>query len=155
MSLRPFKLALLGDWHAGRSSVVSILSGKPCPNHPGISVPRWVEPASEVCFDLWDLNSRSSLEALGQSFVSGSEALVAVADANRPESLVAARDSLRAAFQLLGQRPAMLLLNQRGTVAAGQIDSGIAEVPAFSVNAATGEGVLAAFADLAARMPST
>lgn len=153
MSLRPFKLALLGDWQAGRSSVVSALSGKPCPNHPGISVTRWVEPDRGVCFDIWDVNSRSSLEALGQSFISGSEALVAVADSARQESIVAAQHSLRAAMELLGPRPSMLLLNLRhGARAAVSIDA--SAVPHFEVDALSGDGVQSAFADLARRMPS-
>ncbi|MBD8525590.1 GTPase domain-containing protein [Pseudomarimonas arenosa] len=155
MSLRPFKLALLGDRNAGRSSVVSVLSGKPCPNHPGISVARWVEPGSGVCFDIWDVNSRSSLEALGQSFIAGSEAVVAVADLSRSESLIAAQHSLRAAFELLGPRPAMLLLNRRQGTVVPATPADNMPWPQFEIDAARGEGVAEAFADLARRMPST
>lgn len=152
MSLRPFKLALLGDRYAGRSTVVSKLSAKPCPNHPGISVTRWVEPESGVCFDIWDVNSRSSLEALGQSFVSGSEALVAVADSTRAESIIAAQHSLRAAVGLLGPRPSMLLLNRRQGGDAVILE---ADYPLFEIDALQGTGLLEAFAALARRMPVT
>ena len=155
MGRGPYKVSMLGDWRSGRSSVVSVLSGKPCPNHPGIQVTRWAAPGGEVLLDIWDVNSRSTLETLGQTYLSSADALVAVADATREESLRAARDALQAALAMLGPRPACLLINKLDRVERPPAPpTGLDGVPVTAVSARRGEGVVEAFAELAARIPA-
>lgn len=153
MGKGPYKVSMLGDWRSGRSSVVSVLSGKPCPNHPGIQVTRWRVPDADILLDIWDVNSRTTLETLGQTFLSSADALVAVADASSGESLTAARDALQAALAMLGPRPACLLLNKTDlldTPPAAPEDGG--DVPRLPVSARRGEGVVEAFTALAVRL---
>lgn len=153
MGRGPYKVSMLGDWRSGRSSVVSVLSGKPCPNHPGIQVTRWKAPGSDTLLDIWDVNSRSTLETLGQTFLSSADGLVAVADGSRDESLRAARDALQAALAMLGPRPACLLINQRDRLASPPAaPAGLEGVPVVAVSARRGEGVIEAFSALAARL---
>lgn len=153
MEQRAHKLSVLGDWRSGRSSVVAVLSGKPCPNHPGIQVTRWTEPHSGRLLEVWDVNSRTALEPLGQIFISGSEGLVAVADATRPDSIVAAVQSVRAARAVLGERPALLLLNKSDLPgAADGLAQADLQAEVRCVSARKGEGVLEAFRWLADRL---
>lgn len=151
MTVQPHKLGILGDWRSGRSSVVEVLSGKPCPNHPGIQVTRWTEPASGVVFDVWDVNSRSALEPLGQTFIQDSEALVAVADATRVDSIRSALLSLQAAAEVLGPRPAALLLNKSDLAPNAELGAALPPgVRLHRVSAKQPDSVLTAFAALAA-----
>lgn len=148
----PYKVSMLGDWRSGRSSVVSVLSGKPCPNHPGIQVTRWTPAAGRPLLEIWDVNSRTTLESLGQTFLAHSHGFVAVADSAREESLIAAQRALDAAFAMIGARPACLLLNQSH---GGPDRAGLslpAGVSVHAVRAQEGEGVVAAFEALAARL---
>lgn len=154
MGIGPFKVSMMGDVRSGRSSIVAALSGKPCPNHPGIQVSRW-RSAAGILLELWDVNSRSTLESLGQTFLAHAQGLVAVADLSRPESLIAARHALDAAFAMIGRRPAVLLLNGRAATPASDLlrPPGVAaEVAVHQVNARTGAGVAAAFEALATRL---
>lgn len=153
MGQGPYKVSVLGDWQSGRSSVVSVLSGKPCPNHPGIQVTRWRAPGTGVLLDIWDVNSRSTLETLGQTFLSSADALVGVADATRAESLRAACDALQAALAMLGPRPACLLLNKMDLLAlAPTPPTALDGVSVLPVSAQHGDGVVAAFTALAGRL---
>ncbi|MCK7595016.1 hypothetical protein [Pseudomarimonas salicorniae] len=141
---------MLGDRHSGRSSVVSVLSGKPCPHHPGIQVTRWRAPEPGAVLEIWDVNSRSTLESLGQTFLAHAHGLVAVADAGREDSLLAAQRALHAAFVMIGPRPACLLLNQRSGDAPAACDLELpAGVAQHRIDAAKGDGVREAFAALA------
>jgi len=154
MAEGPFKLSVLGDWRSGRSSLVAVLSGKPCPNHPGIQVTRWRATGSGVEVDIWDANSRSTLETLGQTFLSGAHALVAVADATRGDSIEAARHALAAAFEVLGPRPAALLLNKTDLLTdLPEVAIDLPGVSVSAVSARTGQGVVDAFDRLAGRLP--
>jgi hypothetical protein len=152
MGKGPYKVSMLGDWRSGRSSVVSVLSGKPCPNHPGIQVTRWSSP-QQVLLEIWDVNSRSTLESLGQAFLAHAHGLVAVADCAREASVEAAQQALHAAFAILGPRPACMLLNDSHQGSARpmalQLPPGTS---LHRVQAAQGEGVLEAFAALARRI---
>jgi hypothetical protein len=142
----------LGDWGSGRSSVVSVLSGKPCPNHPGIQVTRWTSP-QQVLLEIWDVNSRSTLESLGQAFLAHAHGLVAVADCARDASIQAAQHALQATFAIIGPRPACMLLN--GCRQDGARPLALHLPPGVSlhrVQARRGEGVLEAFAELARRL---
>ena len=156
MGTGPFKVSMMGDLRSGRSSVVAVLSGKPCPNHPGIQVTPWRPSPGGPLLEIWDVNSRSTLESLGQAFLAHAHGLVAVADSGRDESLVAARHALDAAFAMLGPRPACLLLNRRS---AGDPATPSPPLPpgveVFSVHAASGEGVVAAFERLAQRLATS
>lgn len=156
MGTGPYKVSMMGDLHSGRSSVVATLSGKPCPNHPGIQVTRWQSSAGAV-LELWDVNSRSTLESLGQTFLDHAHGLVAVADTSRPGSLLAARHALDAAFAIIGRLPASVLLNCSGNKTS--IDDAAADgwpdgVVVHQIDALTGAGVAAAFEALAQRLAS-
>lgn len=151
MGKGPYKVSMLGDWRSGRSSVVAALSGKPCPNHPGIQVTCW-RPQDGPLLEVWDVNSRSALESLGQTFLAHADALVAVADASRPASLTAAEHALRAAFSILGPRPACLLWNLSRAEPAAPRPELPDGVTLHRVRAIEGEGVVEAFEALAARL---
>lgn len=154
MATGPFKVSMIGDLRSGRSSVVAALSGKPCPNHPGIQVTRW-RSSGGVLLELWDVNSRSTLESLGQTFLGHAHGLVAVADLSRPASLVAARHGVDAAFAMMGPLPTILLLN-RASHAEGDQDSVPSNLPdsvqVHRVDARSGAGVAEAFDALAERL---
>lgn len=153
MGTGPFKVSMMGDWRSGRSSVVAALSGKPCPNHPGIQVTPWRPAPDGPLLEIWDVNSRSTLESLGQAFLAHAQGLVAVADVGRAESLLAARQALDAAFAMLGPLPACLLLNRRSAAAPASEPPPLpAGVSVFQVHAASGEGVVTAFEALARRL---
>lgn len=152
MDQGPFKVNMLGDWRSGRSSVVAALSGRPCPEHPGIQVTRWRPDAEGPVLEIWDVNSRCTLESLGQAFLAHSDALVAVADTSRADSVEAACHALRAALGMLGPRPASLLLNRRRDEALPALSALPEGVAVHAVRASTGHGVAEAFRALAGRL---
>ena len=153
MGRGPFKVSVLGDWRSGRSSVVSVLSGKPCPNHPGIQVTRWWAQPDGALLEIWDVNSRSTLESLGQTFLAHAHGLVAVADVQREGSLLAATRALQAAFSMIGPRPACLLLNHhQGPLPQPESMQLPRSVSLHAVHALRGDGVVEAFTALARRL---
>jgi hypothetical protein len=102
-------------------------------------------PAVE--FALFDVAGRTALDSIGQSFLAGADGFVLVADAGNQDSIETALRLYRVAQQLLGPRPAVLLLNkaEAGAVAVEPPPG----LPMFLVSAHSGEGVQDAFTALA------
>lgn len=156
MTRRLRKLCLLGDYRTGKTRLVCRLTD--CHEVPaafGVQLHYWRAPAApDVEFAIFDAAGRSSLDSLGQSFLSGADGFVAVADLALPETVDTALLLLRRAAELVGERPAVLLLNKRDRAGdelprATALPAGL---PVFRVSALHGDGVEAAFADVAGRV---
>ncbi len=145
------KLCLLGDYRVGKTRLACRLTGcevKPPPY--GVQLHHWRLPdAPDVEFVLFDVAGRSSLDSLGQSFLSGAEGLALVADAGVPGSIDVALRLHRCATDLIGARPAVLLLNKTDLASGSTVET---ELPLFHVSARSGAGVLEAFSLLAERV---
>ena len=147
------KLCLLGDYRVGKTRLVCRLTGCDLPPPAfGVHLHYWRWPqAAEVEFALFDAAGRSSLDSLGQSFLSGAEGFALVADAGDADSIAVALQLYRRACELVGPRPAVLMLNKCDRAAA--LPANVPpEVPVFAVSARSGKGVAAAFAALAERV---
>jgi GTPase SAR1 family protein len=144
------KLCLLGDFRVGKTRLVCRLTGCDVPPPAfGVRLHEWQwEGAPGVRFTLFDAAGRSALDSLGQSFLSGAEGFALVADAGDADSIAVALQLCRKARELVGPRPAVLMLNKsdRVEVAAGDVPD---DVEVHMVSARSGEGVEAAFAALA------
>jgi hypothetical protein len=148
------KLCLLGDYRVGKTRLACRLTGCDAPPPAfGVHLHYWRWPGSPGSeFALFDAAGRSALDSIGQSFLSGAEGFALVADAGDADSIAIALELHRTALQLLGPRPAVLILNKtdRAPVAAA---TGVPEgMPVFPVSAHSGEGVAAAFGALAERV---
>jgi hypothetical protein len=147
------KLCLLGDFRVGKTRLVCRLTGCDVPPPAfGVRLHYWHWPAApEVRFALFDAAGRSALDSLGQSFLSGAEGFALVADAGDADSIDIALQLCRKARELIGPRPAVLMLNKsdRAPVATGLVPD---DVAVHLVSARSGEGVAAAFGALAAQV---
>jgi hypothetical protein len=147
------KLCLLGDFRVGKTRLVCRLTG--CDVRPppfGVRLHYWQWPAApEVRFALFDAAGRSALDSLGQSFLSGAEGFALVADAGDPDSIAIAVQLCRKARELIGHRPAVLMLNkgEREPVAVTDVPH---DVAVHLVSAHSGEGVAEAFGALASQV---
>jgi hypothetical protein len=143
------KLCLLGDFRVGKTRLVRRLTGSVAPApEAGVHLHVWRCPSAPAQpFALFDVAGSTALDSIGQSFLSGAEGFALVADAGDRASVETALQLYRTAQDLIGPRPAVLMLNkaERG---AAVVDLPT-EPPVFQVSAHTGDGVLAAFSALA------
>jgi len=151
MQGRPLrKLCLLGDYRVGKTRLACRLTGcEVTPPAFGVHLHYWhptIAPGIE--FALFDAAGRSALDSLGQSFLSGADGFALVADLSVPHSIQTAVLLHHRATELVGERPAVLLLNKRDRVA--DIPQPLPQgLPTFTVSAVSGEGVDTAFTALA------
>lgn len=146
------KLCLLGDLGVGKTTLAARLAGTAADATPGITVHRWT-PANAPACAVWDIDGRTLLDCLNQTFLSGADGFVLVADAGRPDTARDALELLRHARALSAPRPAVLLLNKSDAAPGAAFDDPPAGVPVFRTSASTGTGVVDAFLALAARIP--
>lgn len=135
MSSRAYKISLLGDWKSGRSTLLAALGGPPRPAHRGVTIARWNDPQSGCTAELWDVDSRSLLECLGQTFLSGADGLMVLCDLSRGQDSAFGYAVLQDAWQLVGERPSLILLNKRDLVNLQDVPGQIDQVPVMAVSA--------------------
>ena len=166
MSAAAHKLCMLGDFGVGKTSLVarfvhSTFSDKYLTTI-GVKVDtkEIALPGRPACkLVLWDIAGRSHLDALNMTYLRGATALLLVADGTRERSLHAALNLLMQSRTLLPDAVVVLVVNKLDLVEHWEVaPSALAELrrtlPVHETSARSGEGVEAAFADLAMRLLS-
>jgi small GTP-binding protein len=164
--VRTYKLCMLGDFGVGKTSLVarfvrSTFSAKYLTtvgvkvDSKEITLPQR-EPLKLV---VWDIAGRGTLDAPGENYLRGASALLLVADGTREASLTSALNLLEQSRRTLPQAVAVLAVNKldlidRWEVAPAVLADLRRSLPVFETSALSGDGVEAAFADLAARLPA-
>jgi len=164
LNAQAYKLCMLGDFGVGKTSLVarfvhSTFSDKYLTTI-GVKVDT-KEVALEgrgVCkLVIWDIAGRSHLDALNMTYLRGASALLLVADGTRERSLNTALDLLMQSRTLLPDASVVLAVNKLDLVERWEVaPAALAELrrslPVHETSARSGEGVEAAFADIAARL---
>lgn len=158
------KLCMLGDFGVGKTSLVarfvrSTFSEKYLTT-VGVKVDskEVALPGRAACkLVIWDIAGRSNLDALNMTYLRGASALLLVADGTRERSLHAALNLLMQSRTLLPDAVVVLAVNKLDLVEQWEVaPSSLAELrrtlPVHETSACSGEGVEAAFADIAARL---
>lgn len=106
---------------------------------------------------VWDIAGRSVLDALGENYLRGASALLLVADGTREASLGSALNLLMQSRRSLPNAVVALVVNKldlidRWEVAPATLADLRRSLPVFETSALSGDGVEAAFADLAERL---
>lgn len=162
--MRTHKLCMLGDFGVGKTSLVarfvrSTFSDKYLTtvgvkvDSKEVALPEH-EPLKLV---VWDIAGRGTLDAQGANYLRGASALLMVADGTREATLASALALLEQARSGLPQVAAALVVNKldlvdRWEVAPSTLADLRRELPVFETSALSGDGVEAAFAELAARL---
>ena len=106
---------------------------------------------THITLMLWDLHGDDAFQTVQMSYLRGSSGLLFVADGTRPETLDQVSELKARATEALGAVPSLLLRNKSDLALATGAD-----LPEFGearpTSAKTGDGVEAAFAELARRM---
>jgi small GTP-binding protein len=158
------KVCLLGDFGVGKTSLVtrfvrSTFAVKYLTT-VGVKVDSkeidlaGCEPLKLV---VWDIAGRSALDALGAHYLRGASALLLVADGTREASLSSALNLLMQSRSVLPDAVVTLLVNKLDLIDRWEIaPTTLAELrrslPVFETSALSGDGVEAAFADIAKRL---
>ncbi len=164
MTASAHKLCMLGDFGVGKTSLVaryvhSTFSEKYLTT-VGVKVDsKEVALAGRAACKLviWDIAGRSHLDALNMTYLRGASALLLVADGTRERSLHAALDLLMQSRTLLPDAAVVLVVNkldlvERWEVAPAALVELRRTLPVHETSARSGEGVEAAFVDIATRL---
>ncbi|MEO5560991.1 MAG: Rab family GTPase [Dokdonella sp.] len=164
MTAQAYKVCMLGDFGVGKTSLVarfvrSTFSAKYLTT-VGVKVDsKEVElPGREpIKLVVWDIAGRSALDALGAHYLRGASALLLVADGTREASLSSALNLLMQSRSVLPNALVTLLVNKLDLVERWEVaPTTVAELrrslPVFETSALSGDGVEAAFADIATRL---
>jgi hypothetical protein len=156
---------MLGDFGVGKTSLVArfvrnTFSDKYLTT-VGVKVDSKLVEAggSSVKLVIWDIAGKSALDTLNQSYLRGASGLILVVDGTREPTLRSALYLQMQANSVLNTPPAVLLVNKLDLIDKWEIlPATIAElrktIPVFETSARTGDGVEAAFAELATRLPA-
>jgi small GTP-binding protein len=159
------KICMLGDFGVGKTSLVArfvrnTFSDKYLTT-VGVKVDSKLVEAggSSVKLVIWDIAGKSALDTLNQSYLRGASGLILVVDGTREPTLRSALYLQMQANSVLNTPPAVLLVNKLDLIDKWEIlPATIAElrktIPVFETSARTGDGVEAAFAELATRLPA-
>ena len=106
---------------------------------------------------VWDIAGKSALDALNLNYLRGATGLMLVADGTREASLRATLNLLMQARDVLSDPAVVLVLNKLDLIDRWQVAPGtVAELrrtlPVVETSAQTGDGVEAAFAELARKL---
>ncbi|MBN8728592.1 MAG: GTP-binding protein [Xanthomonadales bacterium] len=166
MTAPSHKLCLLGDFGVGKTSLVARFVRSTFSERylttVGVKVDsKLVErgqlgPAKLV---IWDIAGRDALDALGMNYLRGASALLLVADGTRESSLASALDLLMQSRSIVPRAVAAMAVNKLDLVDEWEVGPAVLmeirrSLPVFETSALSGDGVEAAFADLAARLPA-
>lgn len=154
------KICLLGDFGVGKTSLVSRFIRNTFSERYMTTVGVKVDSkevsvgADPVKLVIWDIAGKSALDALNQTYLRGASGIMLVADGTREPTLRSALYLLMQAKSLLQDPAAVLLVNKFDLIDRWEIQpSTLAElrktIPVFEASARTGDGVEAAFQELA------
>jgi len=154
------KVCMLGDFGVGKTSLVAryvrnTFSDKYLTT-VGVKVDsKLVEVAGNaVKLVVWDIAGKSSLDGLNETYIKGASGAILVCDGTREATLRAAAYLQMQVRSLLGEIPAVMLVNKLDLVEKWEIGPKTLEelrktMPLFETSAKTGHGVEEAFAELA------
>jgi hypothetical protein len=159
------KICMLGDFGVGKTSLVARFVRNTFSDRylttVGVKVDSKLVEAggSSVKLVIWDIAGKSALDTLNQSYLRGASGLILVVDGTREPTLRSALYLQMQANSVLNTPPAVLLVNKLDLIDKWEIlPATIAElrktIPVFETSARTGDGVEAAFAELATRLPA-
>ena len=164
MTATAHKLCMVGDFGVGKTSLVarfvhSTFSEKYLTTI-GVKVDTKevaLEGRASCKLVIWDIAGRSHLDALNMAYLRGASALLLVADGTRERSLRAALDLLMQSRTLLPDAVVVLAVNkidliERWEVAPATLSELRRTLPVHETSARSGEGVEAAFVEIAARL---
>lgn len=164
MNMPARKICLLGDFGVGKTSLVARFVRNTFSEEYLTTVGAKVD-SKEVALPsggavklvVWDIAGKSALDALNLTYLRGASGLLLVADGTREATLRAALDLLMQSRSLLPEAEAVLLVNKLDLVERWEVaPSTVAELrrtlPVFETSARFGDGVEAAFAELAGRI---
>lgn len=164
MSAPARKLCLLGDFGVGKTSLVarfvrSTFSEKYLTT-VGVKVDSKdvaLPGRDPVRLVIWDIAGRGALDTLGLNYLRGASALLLVADGTRESSLRSVLNLLMQSRSVAPDAIVALAVNKldlvdRWEVAPATLAELRHSLPVFETSALSGDGVEAAFADLAARL---
>lgn len=158
------KLCMLGDFGVGKTSLVSRFVRSTFSDKYLTTVGVKVD-TKEIAlpdrapgkFVIWDIAGRSHLDALNMTYLRGASALLLVADGTRERSLHSALNLLMQSRVMLPEAVVVVAVNKLDLVEQWEIaPNALAELrrtlPVFETSARTGEGVEAAFVEIATRL---
>lgn len=161
------KICMLGSFAVGKTSLVrrfveSIYSDK-YHTTVGVKVDKKLVPvgADQVTLLLWDIEGAETEHELRTSYLRGASGYLLVADGTRRDTLSKALALHTRAEETIGSVPFLLLLNKADLAEIWQVDSRELEAvkqrdwQVLYTSAKTGQGVEAAFLNLAQRMMET
>jgi len=164
LNAQAYKLCMLGDFGVGKTSLVARFVHSTFSDKYLTTIGVKVD-TKEVALDgrgvcklvIWDIAGRSHLDALNMTYLRGASALLLVADGTRERSLNTALDLLMQSRTLLPDASVVLAVNKLDLVERWEVaPAALAELrrslPVHETSARSGEGVEAAFADIAARL---
>ncbi len=114
-------------------------------------------PKGEVTLVIWDLAGEDELAQVHTSHLRGASGYLLVADGSRKATLATARDLEQRIRAKMGYLPFILLVNKSDLVDEWESDDALADIEQLGwqhirTSAKSGDGVEAAFQQLAARM---
>lgn len=149
------KLCLLGPPGVGKSSLAQRLLYDRFPaaeERPGVTLAALRLPSVQgesLTLMIWDVAGNSALDTLGQAYLSGVDAVAAVADAGSATSIAQALELIEQARRLHPGVAAALLLNKCDLLSARAVPTKLPpDVVEHQVSARDGQGVNAAFIEL-------
>jgi len=157
------KICMLGDFGVGKTSLVARFVRNTFSEKYLTTVGVKVDSRHVALDDanvklvVWDIAGKSALDALNLNYLRGATGLVLVADGTREASLRTALNLLMQARDVLADPVVVLVVNKLDLVERWQVaPATVAELrrtlPVFETSAQTGDGVEAAFAELARRL---
>jgi small GTP-binding protein len=164
MSAPAFKVCMLGDFGVGKTSLVArFVRSTFAPKYlttVGVKVDskEMLSPYGvPIKLVVWDIAGRSALDALGANYLRGASALLLVADGTRERSLSVALNLLMQSRAALPDAVVALAVNKLDLVERWEVaPTTLAEIrrtlPVFETSAMSGDGVEAAFAELAGKL---
>ena len=164
MTAATHKLCLLGDFGVGKTSLVARFVHSTFSDKYLTTVGVKVDSKSITLPDggaiklvIWDIAGRDVLDGPGRNYLRGATALLLVADGTREDSLASALDLLMQSRRVAPGAIAALAVNKFDLLEQWEVGpAALAELrhslPVFETSALSGDGVEAAFANLAGRL---
>ncbi len=154
------KICLLGDFGVGKSSLVARFVRNTFSDRylttVGVKVDskQVVVANDSVKLVIWDIAGKSALDALNQTYLRGASGVILVADGTREPTLRSALYLLMQAKSLLQNPAAVMLVNKIDLIDRWEILPATLEelrktMPVYESSAVTGDGVDAAFQEIA------